>query len=96
MGICSQYEPRDEFHHLIKQRSQPSNRGRKGEKMTNEETKTIETINKMSQKDMASLWRYAPSGHPYFDKRKPFFEVFDKRFTELGRFTPEISKSIDH
>ena len=25
---------------------------------------------------------------------KPFFEVFDKRFTELGRFTPAISKSL--
>ena len=62
--------------------------------MTDEEAKTIETINNMTQREMASLWRYAPAGHPYFDKTKPYFEVFNKRFTELGRFTPEISKSI--
>jgi len=62
--------------------------------MTNEEMKTIEEINQMSHSSMASLWRFAPSGHPYFDKTKPFFEVFNERFTKLGRFTPEISKSI--
>lgn len=62
--------------------------------MTSEETKTIETINQMSQTEMASLWRHAPSGHPYFDRTKPFFEVFDKRFKELGGFTPAISKAI--
>ena len=62
--------------------------------MTNDEIKEIEKINQMSQGKMASLWRYAPSGHPYFDKTKPFFEVFDKRFKKLGGFTPEISKSI--
>ena len=62
--------------------------------MTNEEMKEIEKINQMSQIDMASLWRYAPAGHPYFDQTKPYFEVFDKRFIELGGFTSEISKSI--
>lgn len=62
--------------------------------MTNPEKKEIEIINQMSQRDMASLWRHAPVGHPYFDRTKPFFEVFNKRFTELGGFTPEISKSI--
>jgi len=62
--------------------------------MTDEEAKTIEAINNMTQREMASMWRYAPAGHPYFDKTKPYFEVFNKRFTELGRFTPEISKSI--
>jgi len=59
-----------------------------------EETKTIESINKMSQRDMASLWRYAPSGHPYFDKTKPYFEMFNARFKKLGEFTPAISKSL--
>jgi len=66
----------------------------KGENMTDEEQKTIDTINQMSQREMASLWRFAPSGHPYFDKTKLFFEVFEKRFKELGGFTPEISKSL--
>lgn len=62
--------------------------------MTDEDQKTINSINQMSQREMASLWRFAPSGHSYFDKTKPFFEVFDKRFKELGGFTPEISKSL--
>ena len=59
-----------------------------------EEEETIEEINQLSQMDMARLWRYAPPGHPYFDKTKPFYEVFDKRFRELGGFNPTISKAI--
>ena len=62
--------------------------------MTPEEQKKIDHINQMSQMEMASLWRNAPSGHPYFDSTLPFFKVFDKRFKELGGFTPEISKAI--
>ena len=62
--------------------------------MKDEERKEIEKINNMSQREMASLWRFAKSGHPYFDSTKPFFEVFEKRFKSLGGFTPEISKSI--
>ncbi len=62
--------------------------------MTDEEIKTIETINQMSQEEMASLWRFAPSGHSYFDKTKPFFKVFDKQFKKLGGFTPAISKAL--
>lgn len=62
--------------------------------MNKEEKETIEKINDMTQIQMASLWRHAPSGHPYFDTSKPFFKVFDKRFKELGGFTPAISKAI--
>lgn len=66
-----------------------------GEKMKDEEIKTIRAINQMTHREMASLWRFAPSGHPYFDKTKPYWKVFKKRFfDELGGFTPEISKSI--
>jgi len=54
----------------------------------------IEKINKMSQMEMARLHRFAPSGHPYFDTTLPYSEVFEKRFKELGGFTPEISKAI--
>lgn len=54
----------------------------------------IQDINKMSQEDMARLWRFAPSGHPYFDNTIPLYGVFKKRFDELGGFTPEISKKI--
>ena len=62
--------------------------------MTEEETKTIERINRMGQYEMASLWRNAQAGHPYFDSTKPFFKIFKKRFDDLGGFTPAISKSI--
>lgn len=48
----------------------------------------------MNHYDMASLQRFAPSGHPYFDTSLPFHEIFDKRFKELGGMTPEISKSL--
>ena len=54
----------------------------------------IEKINQMSQIQMAHLQRFAPSGHPYFDDRLPFYEVFSKRFKELGGMTPAISKTI--
>ena len=57
-------------------------------------TEEIKKINQMSQSEMASLWRHAPSGHPYFDTTKPYYEIFKKRFSSLGGFTPEISKSI--
>jgi len=62
--------------------------------MKENEQQTIDHINQMSQESMASLWRYAPAGHLYFDKSKPYFEVFDKRFKELGGFTPSISKAL--
>lgn len=66
----------------------------KGVSMTEDEQKTIDHINQMSQESMASLWRNAGPGHPYFDTTKPFFQVFDKRFKELGGFTPAISKAL--
>ena len=62
--------------------------------MSKEDQATINRINSMSHYDMASLWRSAPTGHPYFDKTKPFWEVFDKRFKELGGMTSDISKEI--
>ena len=55
---------------------------------------TIDTINNMSRLEMAQLWRFAPSGHPYFDTTRPYYAVFKKRFDELGGFSPEISKAI--
>lgn len=64
--------------------------------MTEEEIKKHKAvIDGMSRLEMARLWRFAPSGHPYFDEREPLFEYFDARFEKLGRFSPEISKSLD-
>lgn len=54
----------------------------------------IEEINKMSHEEMTHLWRFAPSGHPYFDKTKPYLQIFEKRFKEFGGMTSEISKKI--
>lgn len=51
-------------------------------------------INSMNQIEMASLWRFAPAGHIYFDRNLPYFEHFEKKFKELGGFTPSISKEI--
>ena len=52
------------------------------------------SINAMTQEEMASLWRFAPSGHKYFDSSRPYFVIFEKRFKEFGGFTPAISNSI--
>jgi hypothetical protein len=57
-------------------------------------TTEIEKINSLTQVEMARLWRYAPSGHKYFDDRLPYFAVFKKRFDELGGMTPNVSKNI--
>ena len=62
--------------------------------MTDTEQIEIDKINQMSQVEMARLWRFAPSGHPWFDASKPFFKIFEKRFKGLGGFTPTISKAI--
>ena len=58
------------------------------------ESEEIEKINRMPQTEMARLWRFSPAGHPWFDSTKPFFKIFEKRFNELGGFTPSISKSM--
>ena len=56
--------------------------------------KEIDRINSMTRVEMAKLWRFAPSGHPYFDSSLPYYEIFSKRFKSLGGFSPEISKHI--
>ena len=62
---------------------------------TAEQQETIDKINSMTQFDMCKLWRFAPSGHPYFDSALPFFEVFKTRlFDHFGGFTPAISKAL--
>lgn len=50
-----------------------------------------ERIDGMTQQEMASLWKFAPSGHPVFDRQLPLFEYFQERFQG---FTPVISKAI--
>ena len=60
--------------------------------MTDEEIESWKSqIDKMSQEDMARLWRFAKSGHPVFNETLPLFEYFNKKFKG---FTSEISKKI--
>jgi len=54
---------------------------------------TREKIDALSHEAMARLWRFAPLGHQYF-VYGPVFDYFEKRFNELGGWTPEISKRI--
>ena len=56
--------------------------------------KEVDKIMNMSHMEMARLWRHAPSGHQYFNNTSPYWDIFDKRFKELGGMTPEISKTI--
>jgi hypothetical protein len=63
--------------------------------MTEEEIqKHKDAIDKLSREEMCRLWRFAPSGHVYFISGTEVHEHFDKRFKELGGFSPEISKKI--
>lgn len=49
-------------------------------------------IDAMSHAEMASLWRFAPSGHPLLSGEAG--EYFSKAFKEKGGMTPGISKAI--
>ena len=51
-------------------------------------------IDRMTQEDMCRMWRFTPSGHPYFSHDSPLCDYFQAKFNELGGFTPEISKRI--
>ena len=51
-------------------------------------------IDNLSHIEMARLWRFAPSGHIYFDGTLPLSDYFTARFLKLGFFTPSISKTI--
>jgi hypothetical protein len=63
--------------------------------VTIEQQAIINQINEMSHFEMCSLWRFAPSGHPFFNITLPYAEVFQARlFNHFGGFTPEISKAL--
>ena len=62
---------------------------------TKQETKIIKEINKLDHFEMCRLWRFGEPGHIYFDKSKPYAEIFYNRlFGHFGGFTPEISKKL--
>lgn len=55
----------------------------------------VQEINALTHFEMCRLWRFAPSGHPWFDSSGPYAEIFKQRlFGHFNGFTPEISKSL--
>ena len=63
--------------------------------MTDQElAKHKEDIDKLSQMDMARLWRFAPPGHVYFNGSGPLAHYFGQKFKEKGGMTSDISKAI--
>lgn len=54
----------------------------------------MDRINAMTQVEMVRLWRFAPSGHLWFNAQLPFYAVFKARFDSLGGFTPAVSKAV--
>lgn len=63
---------------------------RRENKAMREDTK--QRIDNMDREEMARHWRHAPIGDPLFFGEAG--EYFEKRFRELGGFSPEISKKI--
>jgi len=62
---------------------------------TKEEIERLEReIDSMSQVAMAKRWRFSRPGDPIFRSDLPLYAKFEKRFKELGGFTPEISEAI--
>lgn len=63
--------------------------------MTPEEIQKHKTaIDKMTREQMCRYYRFMPAGHLYFRSGTELADYFEKRFEELGRFSPEISKKI--
>ena len=62
--------------------------------MEKPDEKIVKEINAMSHSQLAKLYRFAPSGHLYFDSSKPYNAIFNKRFMEFGGMTAKISKDI--
>lgn len=53
-----------------------------------------EKIDNMTQVQMAKIYRFVPSGHPYFKSGTEISDYFMKKFKEKGGMTPAISKFI--
>jgi len=52
----------------------------------------VEKIYNMSMTEMLALWRFAETGHPYFDNRGPYYKIFKDRFDELGGDSAKIAQ----
>lgn len=60
-----------------------------------EHERRLKEIAEMSHFEMCRMWRFSPSGHPYFDSSLPYADIFKERlFTHFKGFTPAISKAL--
>lgn len=53
-------------------------------------------IDAMSHEQLAHLWRFAPSGHPLFDRDLPLYDYYKERFDRMGGWTPQVSKAVGY
>jgi len=65
----------------------------------NEYTEYVEShdmsyLGRMSHHQMAHLRRFAPAGHPYFVRDTELADHFERRWKELGGWTPGLSKEV--
>lgn len=51
-------------------------------------------IDNLEHEEMARIWRFAKSGHPYLRSDTPMASHFLNRFKQLGGWTSELSKKI--
>lgn len=56
--------------------------------------KTKRDIDQMNHYQMAHLYRFAPSGHPYFISDTEANRYFMMKFNAFGGMTSEMSKAI--
>ena len=61
---------------------------------TDQIEKEKKKIDMLTHYEMATLYRFLPPGHPYFDKKLPLNKYFMNRFRDFGGMSPEISKSL--
>jgi hypothetical protein len=57
--------------------------------------KWLAKIPTLTQKECATLLRYAESGHALFSSGDKVYKAFLARLNETGGMTPEVSKEIN-
>jgi hypothetical protein len=54
----------------------------------------LNRISNMSHYDLAKLWRFGGSDHPYIQDPALFEAVKDRLYNHFGGITPSISKQV--
>jgi len=61
--------------------------------MNPDEAQELQKIEAATHEDLARIWRFAPSTHPWINNRNLWVR-FNDRFAQLGGMTTEMSKRI--